>query len=235
MKNLVIPDVHNKHVIAQRIIESAPHDQITFLGDYFDDFGDKPDDVRATAHWLKKITGKKIMGNHDLSYRWWTNQSLACSGHTGAKRLAINDVLDKQDWDAMVAYVVVDGWLLSHAGFQPQLLPMLDGQINETTLAETWEKCVASLHNGMRHPWAKVSRYRGGIDAVSGPFWCDWREFMPTENVKQMFGHTPDTLPRYERGYKTETYCIDTHLHHYAIIEDGAVTVHTTPPKFFKK
>jgi hypothetical protein len=235
MKTLVISDIHNKHKVAQRIIESVAHDQRVFLGDYFDDFGDKPSDARDTAIWLKNVEGIKIMGNHDLPYCWGDNPNLACSGYTVYKRIAINDVLDIYDWNKMVGFALVDGWLLSHAGFQPAMLALTDGKLDIPKMEEEWIKAKIAANNGTRHTWHKVSRYRGGRDATSGPFWCDWREFRPTEGVNQIVGHTPDILPRCDNSYLSTNHCIDTHLHHYGMIDDGAFLRYLTPDSFFTK
>ncbi|KAF6244438.1 hypothetical protein C6989_09210 [Nitrosopumilus sp. b2] len=52
-KTLIIPDIHNDYNTAKKLSQENPH-KIVFLGDYFDDFGDKVQDATNIAKWLKK-------------------------------------------------------------------------------------------------------------------------------------------------------------------------------------
>ena len=233
MTTLIIPDVHNKHRVAQRIIDSETSDAVVLLGDYFDDFGDSPDAVQATAEWLKAtllldgITG--VMGNHDLPYRWPGNSALYCSGFSQHKAQAINSVVAKEDWDRLQCFHKVDGWLLTHAGLSSEM-PVAD--------KKNADACVDAAARHKQHPWLLVSRFRGGLSNVSGPFWQDWRETMVTQQ-NQIFGHTPDHQPRTREatisGKLYHAVCIDTHLHHYALLTDGDLSVKQTPVDFFSK
>ena len=55
MKLLIIPDLHearNLDAVENALRREQPTRTI-FLGDYFDQFGDTPDDASRTARWLK--------------------------------------------------------------------------------------------------------------------------------------------------------------------------------------
>ena len=77
-----------------------------------------------------------------------------------------------------------------------------------------------------------------------GIFWCDLSEFVPVEWLSQIFGHSCRKFPTIigqngdldifsseiclNRPLKVEDHfsiCIDTNNQHYAIIEDGEITL----------
>ena len=101
-----------------------------------------------------------------------------------------------------------------------------------------------------------AGRARMGPAPVGGITWADFNwEFQPTPGVNQMVGHTPgeqvkckwlrheDTKPRKgdwptyqkmleinpETSVHSLSVCIDTQGKHYAVIEDGVVTIHDNP------
>ena len=55
MRLCIIPDLHNRVEIAEKIIEKENNsvDQFILLGDYFDNFFDGPEDVTKAANFLK--------------------------------------------------------------------------------------------------------------------------------------------------------------------------------------
>ncbi len=235
MTTLIIPDVHNKHRVAQRIIDSEKHDRVVLLGDYFDDFGDNPTHVQHTAEWLKACPHEKLMGNHDLPYRWPNNHALTCSGFSHPKSFAINSVMNAADWEKMGIYTYVDSWLLSHAGFAPEMIYYQPDVMKQAAV-----ECLYAASHHKDHSWLHVSRVRGGLYKVAGPFWQDWREVAVTEQ-NQLFGHTPDPAVR-QRDWKPSmdsqlyhSVCLDTHLHHYALITDDKLEIRETPIAMFKK
>lgn len=241
MRELVIPDIHTKHRVAQRLLESSQYDLATLLGDYFDDFGDTPEDNYATAQWLTSLPDRVtlLMGNHDIHYRY---PDQACSGFTVEKAKAITDAMDKKTWDRMRVFHRVDDWLLSHAGFHPSLLKDADLEAQQIAFFDHMNsdrgwKMSKDMHAS--HPWLAVSYIRGGNQQIGGPFWQDWRQAKIATNVKQLFGHTPHFAPREHLADNAATdtgriHCIDTHLQHYAIIEDGNLTIYKTPLEYFK-
>ena len=123
MKHLIIPDVHDKVEIVDRLLDQEAFDQLIFLGDFFDDFTTGVKEAEQTAHrvkaWLDQ--GICLLGNHDLCYGWgrW-NADYMCSGFTQPKARAIHSVLDWEDWKKLELHCWVEGetpWLITHAGF----------------------------------------------------------------------------------------------------------------------
>jgi Calcineurin-like phosphoesterase len=87
---LIIPDIHHKVHLVQAIRKAHPKTPAIFLGDYFDDFYDNADAMRATCKWLKDALENAddtfLLGNHCFAYlsyelgvRWGF-----CSGWTAA-------------------------------------------------------------------------------------------------------------------------------------------------------
>lgn len=94
---------------------------------------------------------------------------------------------------------------------------------------------------------------RGGDQKVGGIIWEDSRSHWPIKGIKQIFGHTPGKVPYFsvlgekhgnpmlltmpefaqsKMGNKKIrkqndcwSFCLDTHNRHYAILEDGILTV----------
>lgn len=88
---------------------------------------------------------------------------------------------------------------------------------------------------------------RGGLNKYGGINWVDWDNFSPINGVNQIVGHSirrvPQILVQYKGGgyikqdvteyYKNNSsketlsisYNLDTHLNHYAVIEDGVVDI----------
>src|SRR4051812_1832567 len=106
MKTLILPDVHNRHELVEKIIKSVKPDQTIFLGDYFDDFGDDPHIIAETAHWFTYSVNQKnrihICGNHDIHYWFADNPHVRCSGYDQFKSIAVNDIVQLKDWEKLV-------------------------------------------------------------------------------------------------------------------------------------
>jgi len=212
MKTLVIPDIHHKHKVVQRILEKNLADKVVFLGDWFDDWDDTAEDAKATAEYLKSIIDTPnyvfLFGNHDVPYFVRSIETL-CSGNTLAKHQAINAVLTQEDWWKFRLVEVVDGWTLSHAGFRHRNLMVAD-------------TALMDLRKGIIHPLFQAGEYRGGFLKFGGCTWLDWNgEFKPVPGLPQIVGHTLAPEVR-QRG---ENYCIDTNLNHVAVIENGKVEI----------
>lgn len=223
MKTLIVRDVHLKIRRAQKIIDAhADCDRRVFLGDIYDDFGDSVEVTREVARWHKEqLADPKncfLYGNHDISYAFCRNHSLRCSGHTSAKRYAINDIVKKEDWQKTKLYVEIDGWLLSHGGLRDDFA--------DRNLESSARVALSYAATGETEHWMTAPGYaRGGDWAKGGLTWLDWdSEFYPIPGRKQIVGHTPGKLPREKDG----NWCLDTHLRHAAILEDGKLEVFET-------
>lgn len=224
---LIIPDIHNKVDIVDKIINSTGADKIIFTGDFFDDFGDSHIDAAKTARWLKNSLAKPnrvhCFGNHDFSYRYPNNLFGSCSGFSTSKSRAINEIISNEDWDKMKFYHFEQGWFMSHAGlhsffFQNQNLSNLEYILNKDVT-----EALKKAKNGERHWIYSAGRARGGLSNIGGLTWCDFDiEFKAIKGLKQVFGHTPQPKPAW---YDEENLCLDTHLNHYAILKDGKITI----------
>lgn len=236
-RHLILPDIHQRHLVAQQIIASVPHDHLILLGDYFDDFHDTPLHAVATAKWLADLLDAHpaeegyltcLMGNHDVAYRWPTQPP--CSGNTIEKLCAIQQHMTDRHWDRIGFYTHAQGWLLSHAGFHSSLLSsptLLPSPVNESV-------AIAAASAGNWHPWLGVGRDRGGYDPFGGVVWMDWGRFPATPGTKQIVGHTRGREVRFaednpKQGMcfegKATRWCLDTHLNHYGVLEGGELTV----------
>lgn len=232
MTTLVFPDLHNPTFATLNLIEDTisrdkPCHSV-FLGDYFDNWGDTPKDLEGVCAWLHEHVGDKdrtyLIGNHDCSY-FFPSQFTRCQGWRPDKM----DVVRKSlAWRISLFkfHAWAQGWLLTHAGLTAEWLVHNDRDIKEW-LEEEDEAARGVLNLGDSHWLIAVSNFRGGMDMIAGPLWCDRREFHPTKGLKQIFGHTPGTLPVW---INKDNVCIDTcyknKTHHYAVIEDGVASVH---------
>lgn len=220
MKTIVIPDVHENIQAVKRILKTG-YDQVVFLGDWFDRFPTQVGDLHVTMEWLDCNLGRGeftfIYGNHDMPYAF-EHAGLLCSGHQYRDREHICKVMASDAASrAFKLTAVVDGWRLSHAGFA--------GANAKGDLDQRCEQALGDLRRGRLPELAQAGHARGGLARIGGCTWLDWDdEFEPVASIKQIVGHTKDKEVR----WKGENVCLDTKLHHFAVIEDGKLTVHET-------
>ena len=252
LRTLVIPDIHNDVLRAEAAIAALAgrYDRIVFLGDYFDDFGDSPERIRLVAQWLKYSVEQPerthLVGNHDLAYLA-PSVFTCCSGFTPEKLVAVAPVLRSIPRDRFHAAVEVDGWLLSHAG----VLPHHGNNRSAAEIALWADTMLRQLFAGGRPALFAAGAARGGREPTGGITWCDWdEEFVPTDGLHQVVGHSPGgavrivaamadgTLRRAMMGLPGQTdatltrcgclsvnMCIDTRLLHVAILRSDTCTV----------
>lgn len=205
--SLIIPDLHHRWRDAETIIEKVAHDEVIFLGDYFDDFNDTPHMVSETCDWLISSVNKPnrihLFGNHDVHYAF-VYRTLQCSGYEQWKYFIISDVVPRETWDKLKWYHVLDNkWLLTHAGLHnahiTEPIRVLNGKEKLISIASDLDIGIingfrAAANNGEN--WALGSgRSRGGRMPFGGIIWCDFeREFVPVKGLHQIFGHTPQGL-----------------------------------------
>lgn len=199
---LIIPDIHLKHELAEKIILGVKHDEVIFLGDYFDDFGDTPEMVNNACDWLEYSVNQPnrihLFGNHDMQYAF-TNRSFQCSGYEQWKYFIIHDNLSpKKVWDKVKHYHILDDqWLLTHAGLHKQLLPNHIANLypnRETFLKEVSRYLDQEIVKGFRDQgWIfEAGASRGGMQRVGGIIWCDHNnEMYPILGLNQIYGHSP--------------------------------------------
>jgi Calcineurin-like phosphoesterase len=212
----------------EAIIAAERADRIVFLGDYFDQFYDTPPDAEEMAKWLvKRLTDPRrihLIGNHDASYLWPVD-STYCPGFTWEKATVIHKILGENAKDKFVFHTWIDGWLLTHAGLSADWVTV------PTDLLPKWiekeEKAARqAFDQGTDHWFVETGFKRGGFHPSGGILWCDHDELRPISGVRQIYGHTPGSQPRW-RG--SDHLCLDTAdergPQHFAFVEDGAVTV----------
>lgn len=211
-------------------MESVTHDKCTLLGDYFDDFDDTLEMNIACAEWLNGLPNYNVdllYGNHDLGYRYTSQR---CSGWTVQKAWVIARAMNAETFERMKVFHRDGDYLLSHAGFHPELLKYdIDSQ--QPQFFDYMNRAESMPDAKPIHQWLNVSRMRGGLDLFGGPFWQDWHEAIDTPRQKQIFGHTPASSVRHSK----HLCCLDTHLRNYAVLEDGELMIHKTPVGFFGK
>lgn len=209
MKTLIIPDIHTGYARAEAIIDFEEHDNIVFLGDYFDAFYDTLEDTRQVAEWLKNSLEQKnrlhLLGNHDLAY---LDQNHLCSGFTDKKLIVIKDT--EVDLTKLIHYCWVGDWLCTHAGLSNNFFNAYNNY---------GKKVITFLHEIDKKRLYDVSVERGGKNAFGGILWCDYAEFYDIDNLKQIFGHTKGDSVRHKHNLveDSEHYCIDTGIKHYGI------------------
>lgn len=222
MINLIIADIHNKIEIAEKILKDFDHDHVWFLGDYFDNFDDSPEEMVSIAGWVKKKlvnpNVSMLLGNHD--YHYWKPNLQKCSGYTERKYSTIRSILSDVDFSKMLTHAWVDGWLLSHAGYSKHYAHPIKGLTPDVTA--DWDRKMQASHDANRLPeifWCGQDRF--GNNHHSGILWQDWRTVKKVEGVSQIVGHTPAQYWRKHEG----DYCLDTGLHCVGIIENGNLEV----------
>lgn len=192
-RTLVIPDVHLNCTAVDKILANLTdhYDQVVFLGDFFDDFGDTVDDALRAAKWLahsiEQPNRLHLVGNHDLSYLS-PSSFTRCAGWTPEKMRAMAPVLNLLPRERFRVAAEIDGWLLSHAGFAPAFAS--DRTAAELVESSDWQ--LRTLFAGGRPSIFGAGHGRGGKEPVGGVTWCDWdTEFAPTPGIHQIVGHSP--------------------------------------------
>lgn len=209
MNTLVIPDIHTRIGIAEKIIEKENPYRTVFLGDYFDSLDDSLEITHQVGEWLKESMTFSdrihLLGNHDLSY---LNENHRCSGFSEGKLWVIKNT--RVDLSQLKHYYMIGNILMTHAGLSNEFYNAYNH--NDRMVGSFLDNMVRTNKERLYD----CSRLRGGIDDIAGIVWSDWEEFTPIEGVRQIFGHTNNNMVR-SIG---ENYCIDTFGTSYAIIND---------------
>jgi hypothetical protein len=249
MRTLIIPDVHTKVSIADKIREAAgPVDETVFLGDYFDEWGDSPESNLQTGLWLRKTLAEPgvtmLLGNHDVNY---AAKSQRCSGWTSDKQNVIE--FFKSEIRSLRLWHVTQGWLLSHAGVGQKFVKSVSWN---PANGDSEKACKTSfwyfLDTTGQHPITSVSGVSGGTRPFDGPLWHRPQSAWSGDKyllTAQVFGHTVvkggapvligdsgDHIAICRdkvKPFKRKRVLLDTNLKHYAIITDGVLTVQEAP------
>lgn len=229
MRTLVIPDLHHNVGWVRPFLARTPHDEVVFLGDYFDDFGDGPEDALATAMWLRDAieipNAVFLMGNHDIPYRFPEVDFLHCPGFDDAKCRAVAPILDSEAWARFRLFHASQGWIISHAGVSVDVFGHPHQGWSAETIAAVCDEALAKAHERQPHRALAWGVDRGGPDRFGGITWQCWSSFRPILGWNQIVGHTPGHRVRRKQGPDSDNYCIDTVCRHAAIIEEGSVAI----------
>jgi hypothetical protein len=191
---LVIPDVHDRTILVERLIERYASDgrSVVFLGDYFNSDWGGPLEAHFTARWLEESLSRPnryhLIGNHDASYFYFGHSQTRCSAWSEEKHRAITGVLGDLREVASRMYLAlrVGPWLLSHAGFSGR---QFRGAPTDALLywAGVAQHALATFRD---HPLLAIGPSRGGVDRRGGVLWCDFKhEFTNVGGVNQITGH----------------------------------------------
>jgi len=135
-------------------------------------------------------------------------------------------VLNSDDWDKLNDFIILDDFLLTHAGLHPVYIPSSVKNIEDVKiwLPEQLKRAHKLRSENVRH-WIFNQGYRMGEDKIGGIFWCDANhEFHPHGNIKQMFGHThqKEGVKIFDGG---RDFCLDTFLRNYIMVVDGQLEI----------
>ena len=232
MTTIIISDLHNKVIWIEpgleKLKEKYNYDEVVFLGDYFDNFGDTAFEAGGTANWLRQSIIKPdrihLLGNHDIPYMFPHNDSLWCPGFNQYKCKVIRETLEGM-WQYFKPAYHTQGYLLSHAGFHPMLeTHPINGVPSLDALVESANKGLEHLKTGLPHPLFMAGS-RMGEPYIGGITWADWNdEFICLDGVNQIVGHTPHDKVRTKSSDTSINHCMDTHTQHIGILIDGVLS-----------
>ncbi|CAG0951965.1 hypothetical protein METP3_00267 [Methanosarcinales archaeon] len=237
MATIIISDLHNRVDWVESALSSPllkPYDNVIFLGDYFDDFNDSPEDVTNSAKWLKQSLSRPnrihLCGTHDIWYRFQENQYIQASGNTKEKSDAINHIITEKDWELLKLFHYEQGFLFTHAGVHSYLINkyalanklIMQGEIINQIIKPATEKALIDVSNNKPNEWLDAGFDRGGMLVVGGITWLDWNdEFEPVPELNQIVGHTQLKYPGEKSTQNSKNYCLDTKNKHIGILENG--------------
>ena len=239
MRTLVIPDIHNRIIRAQSIIDKVPHDKLVLIGDYFDNHGEganAAEYARNTAIWLKEkiLHNPKavaLLGNHDTSYVWSNNIHFRCSGYTPYKSIAINDVLTSEDKSKFGVYHIDQNHVFSHAGLTNKLWKKYSSLFVEQGETETKleffdrvmkvvsNEAIEAANSNNNVELFGAGWDRGGFQQYGGINWVDWNTFGPVNGINQIVGHSIHRVPQILLQHKHGGFVKKDITEHYKLLD----------------
>lgn len=233
MKTIILPDIHHRWQWVESFLDGQEYDEVVFLGDFFDDFGDDSSITRETALFVKRALyhpkWKLCLGNHDLLYIFAANlhrtpRWMQCSGNSLKKALAIREVLSLKDRDRFYLLVKTQGFILSHAGISEY--HFAHPRRGYEDIEEICSRALERAKTGIYDPILGAGLSRGGNEVVGGILWQDWfHDFVPISGINQIVGHTVCRLPHENSLPDSVNWCIDTNSRHYAVIDNGELSI----------
>lgn len=237
---LVLSDAHQRIDWVQAVLEreNGNFDKFLFNGDMMDTHcphevpGAKP--VGKFYNWL--LSNHHVnLGNHELPvmesrfrnkvFSKKKNLFYHCSGFTNNRSIDFNKGIELEQWKTATIFRVVNGWLVSHAGFHPKyFMPFMSLEENLSRLWTEAKQALELMHIQF-HNLFTVGGARSGAKhekhIVGGPLWLDWSNFIDELPLPQLVGHThkENTIRKIGRSYN-----IDTGSAYALISKDGAIT-----------
>ena len=209
-RTLVVADVHHQIDKAEFWLAHLRADAVVLLGDLFDSRDDDPEMARRTAIWLReKLNDRRftvLWANHDLPNAFPGQEAaLECPGFSLPKAKAIRSVLRRADWKKMKVACMVEGWLLSHAGFHLAW--------GKKTAEEIMARCAVAERLAARGQVDPILAQGEppGLGRYAGPIWQSFTSALPIEGIKQLVGHTADENVRIKHLGDGVMACIDVH------------------------
>ncbi len=227
MKSIIFSDIHNRVDFIDLYLESqnGKYDELVFLGDYFDHYGDSSFEASKTAYWLREALHKYpnahfLFGNHDMPYVFPSNPYLECPGWTGKKSATVNRILSRDDWNKLKLCHFTQGFLCSHAGLSYDYFAH-DFKVELPYIEKICKESLEMVSAGFYSSLLGAGRDRGGPQTVGGILWVDFRSFKPLPGFNQIVGHTEGKEVRSLITEDSKNYCLDTSSKDIGIIEDG--------------
>jgi predicted phosphodiesterase len=231
MRTLVIPDIHQRHVRAQKLIDTVPFDKCILLGDYFDNFADNYYDANNTAIWLRDFVLSDprivpLLGNHDTQYFWPYNPTFRCSGYGDMKKDAILKELNRDHIEQFKYFHIDQGFVFVHAGVDNRLWKDLKLNFDEKgdkTKLEFFEEILTYWVNHTKKLIAD-NKYcsllgagwdRGGSQPIGGINWADFSNLSPINGINQIVGHTIHKVPNIKIQKRGGSVCAKTIFEYY--------------------
>lgn len=232
MKTVVIPDLHHRIDWVAPTVAAEQPDRIIFLGDGPDAQGKKNKGYTAVdrmiafmKEWISRPDVIWLIGNHEAHYIFDFTE-LRGSGWKHWRQRRYRQGLGPMWWNQMRLAHVEQGWLLSHAGFRPELAHPVKGFAPEWLIPYEREMFQAACLSPTSWTMIGDARLRQPIGNRGGVTWLDWNEeFAPIPGVNQIVGHTYGLEPRWKNTPDSRNLCLDTGCRHYAVIQDGEITV----------
>jgi hypothetical protein len=203
---LVVGDIHHHTELAESVMtQFGKNCTIVQVGDVFDDFNDSPEVATKSAQWLRHSLAQPdrihLLGNHDLPYapfgKLGQEQGVLypCPGFSWDKDLAINSVLSDEDWRKTRLFYYAHGWFITHAGMHPHWFEHPIKGTEPAHLLSLLNQAESDLQERIVNPLIGAVGYaRYGNSRAGGILWLDhYREATPMENIRQVYGHTPQT------------------------------------------
>ncbi|MGJ3242168.1 MAG: metallophosphoesterase [Opitutales bacterium] len=250
---LLVFDIHQNQVWLERILEreSKAVDRLILGGDFFDPYPGEPHVSVKTmcrrldalaAEWCERLT--LLLGNHDVHYL--VPDPLDSSGlhpylqnlvqspvprasrWSGSSQQQVRRYFSEKLWRRARLFQVVNGWLVSHAGFSPDFWPESD------SVDESLQKLDEQGREFfVRFPHAHLEFCRAGeardetAVGTGGPFWQDFEdEFSDELPLPQLFGHSRPRDGQPDARKKGRSWCLDGGHSCYGILEkDGSLAI----------